>query len=667
MTTVRFRGALALMVAVGAIGLVQSFHLQAAAQRSRVPQQRPTFRTGVELVQVDVVVLDQAGKPVTGLTAADFTLFDRGDARPIATFSEIAHEWADDAGVPKPPADVRADVADNTSAQSERLVILVIDDLNLWIERVELAKRLAHRIVDEMGPAASMAVVFTSGEHSVEVTQDRAALHAAIDDVEGAHYTFRSSRRIIDTLQQVAKAIGAETDQRRKAVVVLSEWHSTDTRGTFAVDRLVDAPIGSSIGGADVAAGELSSERQSIEMLRLMRELRHANIALYGIDPRGRLQTLEERSRESRGENPVFRMDDPLYVSQQTFIETTEAAGGFAIVDTNDFDAGLDRIVADLDHYYVLGFYPEDVTDTSWHGLQVQVGQPSLSIRHRSGYQLGHEPEPPKNADPLVAVAAGVLPRTGLPLRVFAAPAAQQGKDARVAVTAEVRVPAERLTRPGGRLEDTVTLTLLAVDLGRTKVTRTLRQQVDVTIPRSGVAEDGTVAYQVVLGIDLPPASYQLRVSAQSARLDEVGSAYLPLVVPDVGKVRVAIAGPTVGYGPDSETRPAVTLAEQGLLAPGLDPVLDRTFSAADTVRLHYRIWRRDARTLVATRLVVEDAEGRLVLERHTPAGPLPGGEFEVSLPLFGFTPGGYRVRLTAEAGEYSATQTVGFAVRSRR
>ena len=46
----------------------------------------PTFRGGVDLVTVSVVVNDRNGRPVTGLSRDDFELFDAGRARTIADF-----------------------------------------------------------------------------------------------------------------------------------------------------------------------------------------------------------------------------------------------------------------------------------------------------------------------------------------------------------------------------------------------------------------------------------------------------------------------------------------------------------------------------------------------------------------------------------------------------
>ena len=54
-----------------------------------VPQ-GPTLRASVDQVVVDVVVTDADGKLVSGLTAADFELRDRGTPQAVATFSEVS-------------------------------------------------------------------------------------------------------------------------------------------------------------------------------------------------------------------------------------------------------------------------------------------------------------------------------------------------------------------------------------------------------------------------------------------------------------------------------------------------------------------------------------------------------------------------------------------------
>ena len=44
------------------------------AQQQATTDQTPSFRSGVEVVSVDVNVVDRQGRPLRGLTAADFTV-----------------------------------------------------------------------------------------------------------------------------------------------------------------------------------------------------------------------------------------------------------------------------------------------------------------------------------------------------------------------------------------------------------------------------------------------------------------------------------------------------------------------------------------------------------------------------------------------------------------
>src|SRR4051812_18068127 len=50
----------------------------AAALAWQDPQRPPTFRTGAELVRVDVTVIDHKGLPVANLTADDFAVEEDG-------------------------------------------------------------------------------------------------------------------------------------------------------------------------------------------------------------------------------------------------------------------------------------------------------------------------------------------------------------------------------------------------------------------------------------------------------------------------------------------------------------------------------------------------------------------------------------------------------------
>ena len=669
-----------------AVATVMAVAGGALLAQSRPPQaqQRPTFRGGVELVQVDVVVLDEQGRPVRGLTADDFTILDRRKPQEIATFAELAHVREDD-GLPRPPADVPMDVADN-QATTERVVFLVIDDLNIWRSRDDRVKKAARKVVDGLGPDASLAVLFTSGRDSIEVTADRARVLDAIETLDAPNFFFRSGRNelggtctpqdiqgcyVLKTIEDAARAVGSG-DLRRKAMIVISEWNGHDVRGLYELMRERFPVVGSGMGYAttgdpEALPGAVPVPYQDFALLDMMHSLRRANVTFYGLDPRQYEPTDEEIRREHLCAKGATNTLCGGYAEQFALKLTAEATGGFALIDRDTFDAGLARIVTDLDNYYLLGFYPENPDDRDWHPLAVTVNRPGVSVRHRVGYRLGGEPEAPKNEDPLVALSAGVLPEAGLPLRLFATPVARSGEETRLAVALEMRAPAAALERPDGRLEDRVVLTVLAADLDRKRVVRSARHEVDVIVPRSRVLADGQASYQVVFGLDLPAGSYQVRVSAESARLDSGGSVYLMADVPDPDEDVVVIAGPVIGFAPGGRRAASLSLVEDGLLPPGLDPVTARIFTPADTLRVHYDVWRRSDRGTMPTRLEVLNERGEPVFAWQGTVPDRGTGPYDVEIPLAGLPPGAYRVKITAGAGDTMTERVVGFAVRSER
>src|SRR5262245_66616425 len=58
----------------------------AFATAGRSPAQQPVTGTRVEAVQLDVIVTDASGKPVTGLTQGDFTVLEDKKEQKLTTF-----------------------------------------------------------------------------------------------------------------------------------------------------------------------------------------------------------------------------------------------------------------------------------------------------------------------------------------------------------------------------------------------------------------------------------------------------------------------------------------------------------------------------------------------------------------------------------------------------
>ena len=157
------------------------------------PAQTPTFRTGVDAVQLDVSVLDKDRRPVRGLTAADFSVLDGGKPREIVAFSAVElPELPPLPAAGKGSVDaIPPDVTGNDQPEG-RIVVILIDP---FLERVVVPGRrsiadppgiaalraTAARVVDSLGPGDLAAVTHTFYGAPQNFTADKARLKRAID------------------------------------------------------------------------------------------------------------------------------------------------------------------------------------------------------------------------------------------------------------------------------------------------------------------------------------------------------------------------------------------------------------------------------------------------------------------------------------------------------
>jgi VWFA-related protein len=631
------------------------------AQQPAKPQQ-PVFRSGVELVQVEVVVTERDGGPVHGLTRADFTVLDRGKPQEVAALEEVHHD-PPDAPLPFPP-DLKMDVSDNRYGPSERLVVLVIDDYNIWKHRVDTVKDVARQVIHQLSPRASMALLYTSRTGSTEVTQDRAELLAAVDRLKGRKMVprpggwgggpFNTVMRVSPerTLNDAARFIRSN-DSRRKAFVYISEH----------------APAG---GASHDLLREDPDEGIFRNRLRyLIQTLHESNVSVYALDPRGYL-TQQEMSRECFPPPPPdwtevrfdrcagedwgqFHEDGEVRFSQRALAAFAETAGGFGIVNTDDFAGGIDRIVSALDNYYLLGFYPAEPKGSAFRRLKVTVNRPDVTVQYRRGYFPPKKVKPPKRPDPAGTLLAAPIPMTTLPVRVFAAALPTGKKEARVIVSTEITLPRERLRQADGRLADTLAHVLVAGDMNVGKSRKQLRR----TIEFSGRPTDpnAPAIFRIQSELELRPGRYQIRSAVHSTTLQQGGASYLPLDVPDFRK----------------EAAPPgnIVLMREASAVPGepppdglpLPPTLDREFTRNDVLRVYFEFTRSKDDAAPSARLMLQAIDGREIAAEplHVSAIDERRARIDGRLSLTSVSPGAYRLSVRVNDG---APREIGIVVK---
>jgi hypothetical protein len=122
-------------------------------------------------------------------------------------------------------------------------------------------------------------------------------------------------------------------------------------------------------------------------------------------------------------------------------------------------------VVDALDNYYLLGFYPSDPKGSAFRPITVTANRPGLTVRYRRGYVPAARSRTPKRTDPVGELYAGVLPRTDLPVRVFAAALPTGSRNARVVITTEILDGSDRIVTSRAPLAESIDGRRSRVDL----------------------------------------------------------------------------------------------------------------------------------------------------------------------------------------------------------
>ncbi len=587
----------------------------------RAQSQQRTFSGQVDLTQLDVSVLDKKNQPVTGLTAADFTITEDGKPQPIQTFAEVDLPHPDPAG-PAWTREISPDVITNTGVESERLIVIVLDPASVELWTVKSAKAIGQSIVDQLGPADLASVMIEEDRaHLQEFTHDRARLRSVIDQFQPGHEPIQAIVRIraiwdiVDTL--------ATVKARRKSVIWVTPGIIFDPSGEirWAWKRMLDSA-------------------------------RLANVNVYPIDPTGLVAISDVDDPTGIKRASVTKLNDFI-------LATADNTGGHAFLNSNEFTSKIPQIFRETGSFYLLGYASPNIkADGGFHRIAVKVNRPGVTVHARAGYyapeafDAKHPPVPPSAA---VEALAGLVPKRDLPMTIAATPLGiVSAKEQPVAITLG-------LTRPAageGVLNTNVVIDAFTYDgLKRQTV------NVPLTLRPASVRDD---VQEVLARIDLAPGRYQIRAGASSA--GKAGSVYCDLTVPDVAKNPMTLSGVIVSAVRSPEAVPADALST---LLPVI-PVVSRTFDRTDHVSALARIYEGGSQPIapvsMTTRIVSDHDVVALNSSETIAAAQFDGAarvvEHKLDLPLATLPPGNYLLTFEAVLGKTTDRRDVRFTVR---
>jgi VWFA-related protein len=478
-------------------------------------------------------------------------------------------------------------------------------------------------------------------------TQDIRRPEDPINDPE-ATLRAQYARNTLQTLENVVEWLGG-IHGRRKAVLFIGEGIDYDTRDAINNREATDI---------------LTEQRRATAAAT------SANVSFYTLDPRG-LGGLSSEMMEIQpvvNDDPALGLntqglDSELRRSQDNLRELADETSGLAAVSTNDFAGAFDRVVKDSSAYYLLGYHsPSPKRDGRPHKLEVKVSRPGLRVRARNGYTAPRG----KPADTritwarkdtpaaLVDLLRAPMAQPGLPMMVQAAAFRGQPGHVSVMVATQVGPQAFRFTEKDGSSQDTLELSVAAVDTTGRVFGADNKVLVDAKPRTRQLIEAG--GFRIVSWLDLVPGRYQVRVAGRAVNSGAAGSVYYDVEAPDFTKEPLALSGIAVT---SLVARALPTAGDMGLLKdvlPGA-PTTWRLFHPADTLSLVAEVYdgEEPAHSVdVVTSVVAGDGTVAYSAtdERKVPARvgkePRPAVLHTAQVPLSGIPPGTYTLRVKA-------------------
>src|ERR1039457_6313195 len=172
--------AFAASIATGATGATGDAGVARAPQQS----QTPVFKSGVELVAVDVQVVDRDGRPTLSLGADQFQVSIDGHRRQVVSANLVRYSQSRPGAVQRITED-KIITPGAPRPQSGRLFILAIDQLSFRMGAARAAAQAARGFIDRLQPDDVVGLYVFPGSSNLNFTHERASVRAALHKIVG--------------------------------------------------------------------------------------------------------------------------------------------------------------------------------------------------------------------------------------------------------------------------------------------------------------------------------------------------------------------------------------------------------------------------------------------------------------------------------------------------
>lgn len=507
-------------------------------------QQEAVFRSQSNLVIVNVIIRDRAGKPVEGLNKEDFTVAENGKLQTISVF-EFQRLSLDLAPIgtalpnsaAPPPAAARQG---SQRFRDRRLLVLFFDFAAMEIPDQLRAQEAAKKFISEKLTASDLVSIMSFSSTlrtDQEFTDDRTKLLAAVNKFTIGQGLLPGSEPVLASETEGDDATQAVDDAEQ-------DLFNTDRKlGALesAAKALAALPEKKALVYFSSGAGGGGAENQA-QLRATINAAVRSNVAFYPIDVRGLLAIPPGGSASETGARgtAVFTGQaqrshrDKLNSQQDTLFALASDTGGKALIDNNDLAFGIQQAQKDLQSYYTIGYYSTDgARDGRFRQVSLKLN-PGIQAKldFRQGYYGEKDWKSFNSSDKERQLQDALLlgdPQTDLPIALeinwF------RLNPTKFFIPVALKLPGSAISAERKSTEFDF---IGNVRDQKGKVVGSVRDGIKIPLPGNATAQDlkkRSVIYDT--GFTLPPGEYQAKFLVRENFSGKMGTFETKFVIPD--------------------------------------------------------------------------------------------------------------------------------------